>query len=479
LATRTFGWPIYDCQFRPAASVAPGVDPMHDLPTIRRMTVVPVAGRDSMLLNLSGAHAPLFTRNLVILEDNAGHRGVGEVPGGEAVRKTLEASTDLVVGRRVGAMNGSLAAIQMRFAALDSSGRGQQTFDQRVTIHALTAVESAFLDLMGQALGVPVAALLGDGQRRDSVEALGYLFFVGDVGRTTHEYLTPGGSSDAWDAVRCRKALDADSIVAQARAAQERFGFTTFKLKGGVLAGPAECDCIAALAEALPGAGLTIDPNGCWSLANAIEWLAPLHGALLYAEDPCGAEFGLSGCETLAEFRAATGIRTATNMVAVDFPGLVEAINLRAVDVPLADCHYWTMRGAVAVSKLCELWGLTWGSHSNNHFDVSLAMMSHVAAAAAGEVTPIDTHWIWQAGQRLTREPLEIHGGRIAVPETPGLGIELDMEQVAAAHKLFHQAPSQRDDAIAMRQLWRDWKFDPKRPCLAPRATNLSHIESS
>lgn len=441
------------------------------------MTVVPVAGRDSMLLNLSGAHAPLFTRNLLILEDNAGHTGVGEVPGGDVVRKTLEASTDLVVGRRAGELNAALAAIQDRFAGLDVHGRGQQTFDQRIAIHALTGVESAFLDLMGQALDVPVAALLGDGRRRDSIEALGYLFFVGDAGRPALDDLTPDSMRDAWDEVRCREALDAEAIVAQARAAQERFGFSTFKLKGGVLQGPVECECIAALAEALPGAGLTIDPNGCWSIAEAIDWLDPLRGTLLYAEDPCGPEFGLTGCKALAEFRAATGIRTATNMVAVDFPGLVEAIDLRAVDVPLADCHFWTMRGAVTVSKLCELWGLTWGSHSNSHFDVSLAMMTHVAAAAAGNVTPIDTHWIWQVGQRLTREPLEIRGGRIAVPDKPGLGVELDLEQVVAANKLYQQAPAQRDDAAAMQLLRPGWRFNPKRPCLAPAAASLRTAE--
>ncbi len=441
---------------------------MNDLPTIRRMTVVPVAGYDSFLLNLSGGHGPLFTRNLVLLEDNAGRTGVGEVPGGEAVRKTLEASEQFVVGRRLGDMNAAIAEMQAAFARLDAGGRGLQTFDQRVAIHAITAVESAFLDLMGQTLGVPVAALLGDGQRRDSVETLGYLFFLGDCDKTMLEYRMPTNAHDAWEGARCRETLDPAGIVAQALAAKERFGFTTFKLKGGVLPGPAECECIAMLAEAIPGAGLTIDPNGCWSVANAIDWLGPLRETLLYAEDPCGAEFGLSGCEALAEFRGATGIRTATNMVAVDFPGMVEAINLRAVDVPLADCHFWMMRGAVEVSKLCEHWGLTWGSHSNNHFDVSLAMMTHVAAAAAGDVTPIDTHWIWQVGQRLTREPLEIRGGCIAVPEAPGLGVELDMERVAAAHELYKQAPPGRDDAAAMQFLRPGWSFDPKRPCLAP-----------
>ncbi len=444
--------------------------PMNDFPIVRRMTVVPVAGYDCMLLNLSGGHGPVFTRNLVLLEDDSGRTGVGEVPGGEAVRTTLEASRELVEGRRIGTIGEVLASIRRAFGELDAGGRGVQTFDQRVTIHALAAVESAMLDLAGQALGVPVAALLGDGRQRTSVETLGYLFFVGDCTRTTLNYCSPSGN-DAWDAARCREALDPPSIVAQAQAAQERFGFTTFKLKGGVLPGPDECLCVEALAEALPDAALTIDPNGCWSVHDAVRWLAPLADRLLYAEDPCGAERGISACEALTEFRRATGIRTATNMAAVDFPGLVEAIRLGAVDVPLADCHFWTMRGAVAVSQLCALWGLTWGSHSNNHFDVSLAMMTHVAAAAAGDVTPIDTHWIWQVGQRLTKEPLEIRGGRIDVPQAPGLGIELDMTQVEAAHRLYQRTDAKsRDDAAAMQFLRPGWTFDPKRPCLAAGA---------
>jgi len=441
---------------------------LSDLPKIMRMTVIPVAGYDSLLLNLSGGHGPVFVRNLVLLEDNAGCTGVGETIGGEAVQQTLEAAADLVVGRRLGEMNDVLAAIHERHAGLDAAGRGLQTFDQRVMIHVVTAVESAILDLTGQALGVPVAKLLGDGQQRNSVEALGYLFFVGDSRCTGLEYAEADEAAGEWERIRCREALTPRAIVEQARAAQERFGFTTFKLKGGVLDGAAECECISALAEALPGAGLTIDPNGCWSLEQTIEWLAPLKSVLIYAEDPCGAEQDRSGLEAMAEFRRATGIPTATNMVAVDFPQLREAIRLEAVDVPLADCHFWTMRGAVEVSALCELRGLTWGSHSNNHFDVSLAMMTHVAAAAKGQVTAIDTHWIWQVGQRLTRDPLQIRVGRIAVPEAPGLGVELDMEKVSEAHELYkRRGARERDDAAAMQFLNPGWSFDPKRPCMA------------
>ena len=449
-----------------------------DFPKIAKMTVIPVAGYDSLLLNLSGGHGPVFVRNVVLLEDNAGHIGVGETPGGEPIRKTLEDCRDLVVGRRLGELADALGAVDLRFGTLDAEGRGVQTFDQRTTIHVLTAVESAMLDLTGQTLGVPVAKLLGDGQMRDRVEALGYLFFLGDHAKTQLGYNVPETPADEWDCLRWRETLDARGIVDQALAARERFGFRAFKLKGGVLAGPAECECVAALADALPGAMLTIDPNGCWSLRDAVEWTRPLKPVLAYAEDPCGAERGFSGREVMAEFRRQTGIPTATNMVATDYRQLVESLRLGAIDIPLADCHFWTMRGAVRVSAICDMWGLTWGSHSNNHFDVSLAMMTHVAAAARGNVTPIDTHWIWQAGQRLTKEPLQIRDGQIAVPDAPGLGIEPDMDKIMEANKLYERAGAhKRDDSIAMRILRPGWKFDPKRPCLADGGTGFQPVK--
>jgi glucarate dehydratase len=192
-----------------------------------------------------------------------------------------------------------------------------------------------------------------------------------------------------------------------------------------------------------------------------------MRGVVAYAEDPCGAEDGFSGREVMAEFRRATGLPTATNMVATDWRQLTHALSLQSVDIPLADPHFWTMAGSVRVAQTCRDWGLTWGSHSNNHFDVSLAMFTHVAAAAPGQVTAIDTHWIWQDGQRLTREPLQIAGGLVQVPRKPGLGIELDMPEVEKAHRLYMEhGLGARDDAIAMQYLIPGWKFNPKRPAL-------------
>lgn len=436
-------------------------------PVIKELRVVPVAGRDSMLLNLSGAHAPFFTRNILILTDSAGHTGVGEVPGGEKIRQTLEDARQLVIGQPIGAHQRVLQQVSQSFADRDAGGRGLQTFDLRTTIHAATAIESAFLDLLGQHLGVPVAALLGEGQQRDAVEMLGYLFYVGDRKKTDLPYNAEPDADNAWSRLRHEVALTPEAVVKLAEAARERYGFNDFKLKGGVLRGDEEVEAIRALHERFPDARVTLDPNGGWLLKDAIRLMRDMKGVLAYAEDPCGAEDGFSGREVMAEFRRATGLPTATNMVATDWRQLSHALSLQSVDIPLADPHFWTMAGSVRVAQTCRDWGLTWGSHSNNHFDVSLAMFTHVGAAAPGKVTAIDTHWIWQDGQRLTKEPLQILGGHVKVPEKPGLGVELDMAEVEKAHALYKQhGLGARDDAIAMQYLIPGWTFNPKRPAL-------------
>jgi len=438
-----------------------------DTPRITAVRVIPVAGHDSMLLNLSGAHGPYFTRNLLILTDSSGRTGVGEVPGGEKIRQTLEDASSLLIGNSIGNYQAILNSVQRQFAARDAGGRGLQTFDLRITIHAVTAFEAALLDLLGQFLGVPVAALLGQGQQRESVEMLGYLFYIGDRERTDLPYCSEADADDDWFRLRREPALTPQAVVRLAEAAHARYGFQDFKLKGGVLRGEEEIEAIRALHERFPQARITVDPNGGWLLADAIRLTRDLHGVLAYAEDPCGAEGVFSGREVMAEFRRATGLRTATNMIATDWRELGHAIQLQSVDIPLADPHFWTLQGSVRVAQMCHEWGLTWGSHSNNHFDISLAMFTHVAAAAPGNITAIDTHWIWQDGEYLTQQPFQIRDGHVEVPKRPGLGVELDMDRVEAAHRLYQaKALGARDDASAMQYLIPDWKFDNKRPCL-------------
>jgi len=434
---------------------------------IKTFEVVPVAGQDSMLLNLSGAHGPFFTRNIVILTDSDGRTGVGEVPGGEKIRQTLEDSRPLVVGASIGGYRNVLLAVRNAFAERDAAGRGNQTFDLRTTIHVVTAIEAAMLDLLGQFLRVPVAALLGDGQQRTEVPVLGYLFYVGDRKRTDLPYKSEPGADNDWFRLRNEEALTPQSVVRLAEATHERYGFVDFKLKGGVLRGVEELAAVTALAERYPQARITLDPNGAWSLDEAVSLCRGQHDVLAYAEDPCGAEKGFSGREVMAEFRRATGLPTATNMIATDWREMGHTIQLQSVDIPLADPHFWTMQGSVRVAQMCNEWGLTWGSHSNNHFDISLAMFTHVAAAAPGKITAIDTHWIWQDGQRLTREPFVIKGGKLTVPARPGLGVDLDREQLELAHEAYRKLPAgSRNDAVGMQYLIPEWKFDNKRPCL-------------
>ncbi|CAN7206601.1 enolase C-terminal domain-like protein [Duganella sp. LjRoot269] len=449
-------------------------------PVITEMRVVPVAGHDSMLLNLCGAHAPYFTRNLVLLKDSAGHTGMGEVPGGAGILRALENAVPLVVGTQIGRYNRTLNGIRDAIANKDVSGQQYQVTSaaeaevlkqpHEINLrleNVVTAVEAALLDLLGQHLGVPVCELLGAGQQRDSVPMLAYLFYIGDRTRTDLPYLTGDGAS-GWYHMRHQEALTPAAIAAQAEATVAKYGFRDFKLKGGVMRGAEEMEAVAAIKARFPDSRVTLDPNGAWSLSEAIALCKGQGHVLAYAEDPCGPENGYSGREIMAEFRRATGIATATNMVATDWRQMAHSHLLGAVDIPLADPHFWTMQGSVRLAQLCQDWGLTWGSHSNNHFDVSLAMFTHAAAAAPGKITAIDTHWIWQEGQeRLTVDPLRIVGGEVKVPQAPGLGIEPDMERIEAAHRLYKKvATTARDDAMAMRYLVPDWTYSPKKPSL-------------
>lgn len=438
------------------------------VPIIKSMQVIPVAGHDSMLMNIGGAHGPYFTRNIVILTDNAGHIGVGEAPGGATIENALKEAIPHVEGRPISILNRIVNDMHQGYldADYDTFGKGAWTFELRV--NAVAALESALLDLMGQFLNVPVAELLGAGKQRDEVTVLGYLFYIGDDKKTDLNYDQPQQQGHEWYNIRRRQAMTVESVVELAEVAKDRYGFKDFKMKGGVLAGEQEIKTVIELKKRFPDARITLDPNGGWLLDNAIKLCKGLNHVLTYAEDPCGAEQGYSGREVMAEFRRATGLPTATNMVATNWREMCHSIMLQAVDIPLADPHFWTLTGASRVAQLCDEWGLTWGCHSNNHFDISLAMFSHVGASAPGNPTALDTHWIWQEGkERLTKEPLKIVNGKIKLPDKPGLGIELDIQQVKKAHELYKKLPnSARNDGIAMQYLIPGWQFDRKRPCM-------------
>lgn len=445
-----------------------------DCPIVTKMQVIPVAGYDSMLMTLSGAHAPCFTRNLVILTDNAGHTGIGEIHGGDYTCDCLNAVRPLVEGQPVAHGRQILQKIhKLAGRSKDDDGAGIQTLDiskLKFVVKSEWAIECALLDLLGQHLGVPMCQLLGEGQQRTEVEMLGYMFYVSDKSKVPAgqmPYLDESGSPDPWFRLRREEILTPARLVEEAEALHEKYGFENFKLKGGVLRGEEEMEGLRAIKKRFPGARVNIDPNGAWSLAEAIALCRDMHDVVTYMEDPCGPEGGYSGREILREFKNATHLPVATNMIATDWRQFYHTVSLNACDIILADPHFWGFDGAVRMSQLLDSWGLTWGIHSNNHFDVTLAAFAQVGAAAVGNPAPLDTHWIWQDGQNLLEETPPILGGKLQVPAGPGLGVKLNMERVWQAHRLYNRLPSHdRDDAAAMQYLIPGWRYDHKKPAL-------------
>ena len=446
---------------------------MNGTPVITGMKVIPVAGYDSMLMSLSGAHAPWFTRNLVILTDSAENTGVGEIHGGEYTCQILESCIPYVVGQSVGRYRKVLDTIHKGTSqSAEDDGEGIQNLDidkLKFVVKAEWAIECAMLDLLGQHLGVPMCELLAGGKQRDKIETLGYLFYVSEKDKTGSElpYIDEKESPEAWFRLRRKEMITPEQIVEQACVLQDKYGFQNFKLKGGVFAGEEEMKAIRALKKQFPNARVNIDPNGAWSLKEAIALCKDAHGILTYVEDPCGPEAGYSSREIMAEFKNATNMPVATNMIATDWRQFYHAAALKSVDIVLADPHFWGFDGSSRMAQLLNDWGLTWGCHSNNHFDITLTAFAHIAAAAPGIPTALDTHWIWQDGQNLLKDTPLIRDGYLEVPQKPGLGVTVDMDKIMGANKLYKQIPyKDRNDKAGMQYLIRNWQFDCNKPCL-------------
>jgi len=434
------------------------------------MKVIPVAGYDSMLMNLAGAHAPFFTRNIVVLTDSSGNTGLGEVHGGNFICKALESWKPLVIGTQIADYKNTVKSLNR--LSKRKSGEGLQKLDMKLllqtVVQAEIAIECALLDLLGKFVNLPICSLIGDGKQRDEVTVLGYLFYVQDKARTDLPYIDEGNDNN-WFALRRKTAITPESIVQQAHAVKELYGIEDFKLKGGVFSGEEEMQAIVALKKAFPNARVNIDPNGAWSLDEAISLCKPMKNVLTYVEDPCGPEDGFSSREIMSEFKTSTGLPIATNMIATDWRQMRHAVDSKCVDIILADPHFWTINGSVRCGQILDSLGMTWGCHSNNHFDISLAIFAQTAAACPNEITAIDTHWIWQDGQELCSNPYKIKNGKITLPDAAGLGLNIVMDKVWEAHELYKKLElkfQDRDDAVGMQYLIPNWKFDHKKPCM-------------
>ncbi|MDX3092049.1 MULTISPECIES: glucarate dehydratase family protein [Streptomyces] len=418
--------------------------------TLTDVRLTPILVADPPLLNTQGVHQPYTPRLIIEVTTAEGVTGVGETYGDTKYLDLARPFAEKLIGHRITDLNALFTLVDE--VAVDSahvSGqvdvgglRGVQTAD-KLRLSVVSGFEVACLDALGKSLGLPVHALLG-GKVRESVEYSAYLFYkwAGHPEGVTAE-------RDDWGA-----ALDPAGIVAQARKFTERYGFTSFKLKGGVLPPEEECAAIRALAEAFPGHPLRLDPNGAWSVETSLKVAAELGDVLEYLEDPA------LGTPAMAEVAARTRVPLATNMCVTTFAEVKEAFTRDAVQVVLSDHHYWGgLRNTQQLAALCRTFGVGVSMHSNTHLGISLAAMTHVAATVPNLHHACDSHYPWQSEDVLTQR-LTFEGGRVAVSDAPGLGVELDRDRLAFLHRRWLDddgALRDRDDAAAMRRADPSW----------------------
>ena len=422
---------------------------------IRDIHITPVAVADPPLLNAAGLHAPYALRIVLELVSDDGASGWGEIPGGEAARAALEKAAERIIGLDPWQTNEIFAVVDALSVADE---RGDSPWDQRTWVQARSAIEVACFDLMGKSCGRPVVDLLG-GAARDRVPFAAYLFYkhAGAGGEFGFER-APGAAG--WSAARQEAALDADGIVAQAQAMVAHYGFRSIKLKGGVFAPAVEVDSILALREAFgPDMPLRLDPNAIWRVDTAIAAGRQLEGVLEYYEDPA------RGQQNMSAVAKALPIPLATNMCTTSFADLPGSVQHNSEAIILSDHHFWGgFRASLDLARFCRVFGRGLSMHSNSHLGISLAAMVHLAAATPNLTYDCDTHYPWQDGHDLLAEPLPFDEGSVAVPRSPGLGIEVDRDRLAAMHQQYLACGlTERDDEVEMQKIEPGWRFQATR----------------
>ncbi|WP_369246498.1 glucarate dehydratase family protein [Streptomyces sp. R41] len=418
--------------------------------TITEVRLTPILVADPPLLNTQGVHQPYTPRLIVEVVTADGVTGVGETYGDGTYLELAQPFARKLVGRQVSDLNGlftvvnEVAVERARVEGqVDVGGlRGVQTAD-KLRLSVVSGFEVACLDALGKALGLPVHALLG-GKVRDAVEYSAYLFY-----KWAGHPEGVAGEKDDWGA-----ALDPAGVVAQARTFTERYGFTSFKLKGGVFPPEQEIAAVRALAEAFPGHPLRLDPNGAWSVTTSLKVAEALADVLEYLEDPT------LGTAAMAEVAAGTSVPLATNMCVTTFAEIPEAFMAGAVRVVLSDHHYWGgLRNTRELAAICRTFGVGVSMHSNTHLGISLAAMTQVASTIPGLHHACDSHYPWQSEDVLT-ERLAFEGGCVKVSDAPGLGVELDRGALGVLHRRWLDDDGslrERDDAGAMRVAEPGW----------------------
>jgi glucarate dehydratase len=424
---------------------------------ITEMHVTPIAVGDPPLLNAAGLHAPYALRTILEIVTDDGITGLGEVPGSAETTTALEAAAEVVIGRDPFQLNAIYRGLVERFGASQRSS-SLLAWDHRRIVHVFSAIEVACFDIMGKATGRSVCDLLG-GHVRDRVDFSAYLFYKYEGAGGSRGFGTDPAAS-GWAAARQAAALDPAGIVAEAQAMCREFGFKSLKLKGGVFPPDQEVAAIRALREAFgPNTPLRLDPNAIWTVDTAIAAGRQMEGVLEYYEDP------VRGQEAMAAVRSAVGIPLATNMCTTSFEDLPGSVRLGSEDIILSDHHFWGgLRASVELARICRTFGRGLSMHSNSHIGISLAAMTHLAAAVPNLTYACDTHYPWQSEEVIVGGRLKFEDGALAVPAEPGLGIELDRVALAALHENYLRCGlTRRDDEIEMQKVQPGWRFQATR----------------
>jgi glucarate dehydratase len=427
-------------------------------PKIKEIYITPIATVDPPLLNAAGLHAPYALRTVLELVTDDNISGISEIPGNTDIDAALEEAKDLLIGKDVFQLNQIRKVLVDRFGTDTSAQRGETPWDQRKLVHIFSAVEVACMDIIGKVTNRPIVDLLG-GKMRDCVPFSAYLFYKYE-GAGGELAFNTDPTAEGWAAARQASALNPAEIVAQAKAMCKEFGFQSIKLKGGVFEPRQEVDAMFALYEAFgPNVPLRIDPNALWTVETSIKYGLEMEPILEYLEDPT------RGQENMAQVRKALKTPLATNMCTTSFEDIPKSIAIGAEDIILSDHHFWGgLRASMTLSGICQTFGRGLSMHSNSHLGISLAAMVHLGAALPTMPYALDTHYPWQSDEIIVGGRIKFEDGAVAVPQGPGLGVELDREALARLHQNYLKCGlTKRDDLVEMRKVIPDWEFKSVR----------------
>lgn len=387
---------------------------------IRASTVtVPL---EAPLRHGNGCHWGRFVRTIVEVETNNGLIGLGEMGGGgESAEAAIRSLKSYLVGHDPARLE------EMRFRIANPTA---SLYNNRTQL--LAALEFACLDIVGQAWGVPVHAILG-GKLRDRVPFASYLFWrFADPMTGRGEVRTP------------------EQLIALARDLKQKYGFTSHKLKAGVFHPDYEVEAFRGLANEFPTDNVRIDPNGAWSTEQAIrvgQAIEDLRND--YLEDPV---YGLNG---LRRVRQMVRIPLATNIVVVNFEQLAANVLDIGCDVILLDTTFWGgIRPCIKAAGICETFQLGVAVHSSGELGIQLATMLHLGAVIPNLSFAADAHYHHLRDDIITGGLMRYENGSIAVPNAPGLGVTLDRDKLRQYQELYKELGGYPYDQDPLRPGW-------------------------